>query len=226
MPHHTSWTGTDWQAADERIQRLFEVVSVHGASEHLDNLPIPSRGAMQGMFAVDGLRRGLRFGFVGGSDAHGLLWHHGLGRKRDPWTCGLTGVYATAGDRGSLFDALYARRTFATSGERISVFLRAGGVPMGGEGRVEAPVHFEISVDGGSPKKRVFVIRDGRVIREKEFVSESLTMDDADAEVGPGRHSYYVRVITGEGDRAEVAWSSPVFVTVEKPQKAGRRSGR
>jgi len=57
-------------------QPLVEIISVHGAFEFMGNKPIPHRGGKKDCFVQDGLARGLRFGIVGGSDSHGLIWHH------------------------------------------------------------------------------------------------------------------------------------------------------
>jgi hypothetical protein len=67
VPHHTPWTGVDWESFDEKIQRHFEVVSVHGGSDEPKG-PIENRGHLEGMYAVDGYKKGLRFGLIAGSD--------------------------------------------------------------------------------------------------------------------------------------------------------------
>ncbi len=214
VPHHTTWTGTDWAAHEEGIQRLFEIVSVHGANERPGEQLIPSRGDMPGMTAVDGLGQGLRFGFAGGSDGHGLLWHHGISRKRNPWLTGLTVAYARELTRAAIFDALFARRTSATSGEPIRAVIRIGDLPMGAAGEVagKVPIRFAAAAEGG--RVELALVRDGRVIHRAEPAGPSLEAGFVDAEVDPGPHSYYIRVVNRRGDRVELAWSSPVFVKV------------
>jgi hypothetical protein len=215
IPHHTSWTGTDWTHVKSDLQPQFEVVSVHGACERKGNLPIESRGDLDGMYAVDGLARGLRFGFVGGSDAHGLLFHHGIGRLRDPWAQGLTGVLIgpDAGDpRELLFDAIKARRTFATSGLRQPLTFRAGEVPMGKTGAVSRPVEIHFQAPGYD---RLVVVRDGRDLTELR-IDAGGTGKWVDKQVEPGKHTYYLRALAGQGEGfMGMAWASPVFIEVK-----------
>jgi hypothetical protein len=238
VPHHTAWTGTEWKNADGKIQRQFEMVSVHGANENPGYQHIQSRGKMKGMYARNGLQAGLKFGFVGGSDAHGLLWHHGIGRKRDPWSCGLTGVLAKGNSREELFDAMHARKTFATSGEKLWALLRVGEVLMGGEGVLHPPVVIHYGLIGTRPLDYFEIVRDGKVVFRNAPRGKTLSMRDGKMEAGaerklnaaagkwvdenvkPGPHVYYLRVVQeAEGAKVDMAWSSPVFVTVLEGDK-------
>gem|GEM_PF-5281829 len=121
-PHHTAWTGTDWENFDPQIQRHFEIASVHGIFEDKNDNPLKAytRGDMDGMFARDGLKKELPFGFIAGSDGHGLLSHHGHGRHDFPWDQGLTGVYSQGNSRSQVFQALYDQKTLASTGTRAS----------------------------------------------------------------------------------------------------------
>ncbi|MEQ8272104.1 MAG: CehA/McbA family metallohydrolase [Deltaproteobacteria bacterium] len=214
-PHHTGWTGTDWDQADPRIQRHLEIVSVHGAFEDPKTQPIPTRAAKRGMFAVDGLRRGNKFGFIGGSDAHGILWHHGVGRRMDPWGHGLTGVIVERNQRPQIWDALYARRTFATSGARMWVVTAIEGAVLGGLVERRPPIRLRWQGAGTVPLTKLSVVRDGTMVHEQAVDSMRTEGTWEDKNVRPGRHSYYVRITQGEGiEGTDVAWSSPIFVVV------------
>ncbi|HNT36338.1 MAG TPA: DUF3604 domain-containing protein, partial [bacterium] len=81
FPHHIAWTGSDWEHLDPQISTCVEIISNHGRFEFMGNLPIRHRGGRQGEFVQDGLKQGLRFGIVGGSDSHGLRWQHGVSYK-------------------------------------------------------------------------------------------------------------------------------------------------
>jgi len=219
IPHHTSWTGTDWVNFDPVIQPQFEIVSAHGVSEHPGNLPIPARKAWaegKGTFAVDGLGRGLVFGFVGGTDAHGLIWHHGIARHRDPWTCGLTGVLAVKNSRGDIYDSIRARRTFATSGKPLLALISVNGVGMGQVGRASVPVEIKFYARGTKKLVSLSIVRDGKVVHRLHPGSEEYSAVWTDRQAAPGRRYYYLRAQQGRGKAdADLAWSSPVFVTVE-----------
>jgi hypothetical protein len=215
-PHHTGWTGTDWERADPRIQRHVEIVSVHGAFEDPRTQPIPTRAAKQGMFAVDGLKRGNRFGFIGGSDAHGILWHHGVGRRMDPWGHGLTGVIVDRRARTEVWDALYARRTFATSGARMTIVTSLEGVAQGGAVTTSSPITLKWHGLGSMPIEELAVVRDGVIVHRMAVGDHETDGRWTDSSVTPGRHSYYVRIQQGFGlQKVDVAWSSPIFVIVE-----------
>ena len=72
------------------------------------------------------LGRGMKLGFVGGSDAH-------------PYFAGdaaLTGVYAETFTLSGIFEAIRARRTFAAT-DRIRLNVTANGFPMGHIFRVD-----------------------------------------------------------------------------------------
>ncbi|RMG15851.1 MAG: hypothetical protein D6729_11900 [Deltaproteobacteria bacterium] len=220
-PHHAAWTGTDWEHFDETVQRHFEIVSVHGAFERPGEQRIRPRGDKQEGFATYGLALGAHFGFLGGSDAHGLLFHHGIGRRRDPWRHGLTGVVVQGHGRAALWDALYARRTFATSGRPWIALAAVDGIPMGGEGKAgtgqggRPTVRWHVK--GPGPLSELAILRDGEVVHEVPVSGEASSGRWIDAEVSPGAHSYYLRAVEGtEGPDLDMVWTSPVFVTVEE----------
>jgi hypothetical protein len=228
FPHHIGWTGVDWAAHDHVAQPNVEITSVHGAYEYMGNLPIKHRGGMRGHFVRDGLGLGKRFGLVGGSDAHGLAWHHGIARRRNPWTHGLTGVLVTSATREAIWDALAARRCYATSGPKIVIDFRVSGTVMGDELTLPAETRPEIRarVDAGSRLQYASVVRDGEEILHSggdvdsaviRFVdgeishSHSRGEEAAHAHAGDADHGgyYYLRVVLENG---EMAWSSPVFI--------------
>ncbi len=215
IPHHTKWTGTDWDGVDEEIQRQFEMVSVHGANETTALQPIRSRGTMKGMAAQDGLAKGLHFGFVAGSDAHGLLWHHGIARKRNPWLSALTIAYATECSRHEIFDAIYDRRTTATSGVRILVESVVAKTPMGSSVSTTAPVLVQSAIRTTRSGFLVEVIRDATVVHSLKTSKKHMMLNWLDKDVAPGEHYYYIRVTSHSYSMVEMAWSSPVFVTVQ-----------
>ncbi|HEX5167290.1 MAG TPA: DUF3604 domain-containing protein [Thermomicrobiales bacterium] len=91
-------------------------------------------------FARDALERGLKVGFVGGSDDHSgrpgwsaaTVAHHGV-------RGGLMAILAPDLTRESLWDALRARRCYGTSGPRIILDLSVSGHPMGSEPTLTEP---------------------------------------------------------------------------------------
>ncbi|MDZ7305787.1 MAG: CehA/McbA family metallohydrolase [candidate division KSB1 bacterium] len=214
VPHHIGWTGIDWPQHDPQVQALVEIVSVHGAFEYSGNEPITHRGGIPGMFMQDGLARGLRFGVLGASDGHGLIWHHGIGRKRDPWLHGLAGVWIKGGlTRQSLLEALQARRVYATSGVRILLHFSADGHAQGSEYETGRPPRLAVRVVGTAKIRYVYLLRDNQVIHRHggDFgVGDMVRFEFKDEQAAIGTHWYYVRVVQQDG---EMAWSSPIWIT-------------
>ncbi|MEM1416649.1 MAG: DUF3604 domain-containing protein [Myxococcota bacterium] len=200
-PHHVGWTGADAAGHTERGQPLWEICSCHGCYEHPDH-PLGQRGELAGETILEMLRRGLRFGFSASSDSHGLLWHHGESRKRDPYRTGLTAVQAPRLDRASVFEALRSRRCYATSGTRILLDATADGRPMGsflGRG----PFAVSARALGTARLARMELVGPGGVLAHG-------TVDGAEGtlEARVDAPFAYVRVVQTDG---EMAWASPFF---------------
>lgn len=211
-PHHTGWTGTDWEGVDPKIQRHVEITSVHGAYEDYEDNPFKTRSNMEDMFARNFLREGHEFGFIAGSDGHGLMHHHGIGRHTDPWAHGLSGVYAKTNEREAIWDALYRRENFATSGPIIGLYVNANGHPMGSEWKStgkNVTIDYQIKTTG--QLLEVKIIKDG----SQAFVQpNNMTGSFVDKNCNKGRHSYYIRVVQQtKPDQKDMAWTSPVFIT-------------
>ena len=220
IPHHIGWTGINWDALDTQVTPVVEICSVHGVFEYEGNEPIAHRGGIRGNFYRDGLARGLRIGVVGGSDQHGLMWHHGVCWKRNAYRAGLTGVWAPELTRVAILEALRQRRTFATTGVKAQVCFAVNGTMMGGEAVVDGKP--KISVDVLAPPeegrvKWLEIVRDGEVIYRRGadwpgtqyvFMDEGFAKPVAGAAIRP-LTSYYLRVWFDDGN---MAWSSPVWV--------------
>lgn len=211
IPHHTGWTGSDWENWDPDLQMLCEIVSVHGAMEHMGNRPIPHRGGLRGHFIQDALARGLKFGLIGGSDCHGLIWHHGMSWKRDAYRGGLACVLAPELTRESLFAAMRARRTYATTGIKPRIDFRVNNRLMGEEITVsEGKVQIVVDVKAQNDLKWITIIKDNQVWYEYGGEGYLSRVSVADDDVQPGTHWYYARI---EFEGPEMAWTSPVWVT-------------
>ncbi|MFK7999176.1 MAG: CehA/McbA family metallohydrolase [Polyangiales bacterium] len=203
-PHHIGWTGCDEDGHDPVGQPTWEICSCHGCYEHADH-PLGQRGEHTHQLVDAMLAKGHRFGFTASSDSHGLLWHHGESRKRDPYRTGLTAVQVSSLNRDAVFEALKARRCYATSGAKILLDFTVDGHPMGSElgarrGRAEG------SVRGTSELARVELVAQSGVVASAPLDRDSREADFAfDVE---GLPYVYLRVVQSDG---EMAWSSPVF---------------
>lgn len=202
VPHHVGWTGADEAAHDEGLQPVWEICSCHGCYLSAGH-PLGQRGALVDQMIESVLRRGRRFGFIACSDGHGLLFHHGVGRKRDPFRCGLTAVQAHEVSRAAILDAIRARRCYATSGVPILLDLRADGAPMGSAISTTGPVSFVIEAHGTGPLRELALVGPGGTI-----ASVAPEGCDGSLEVCASVPWAYARVVQDDG---EMAWSSPVF---------------
>lgn len=214
IPHHIGWTGVDWENHDAVAQPLVEIVSNHGAFEYMGNKPIYHRGGLAGCFVMDGLNRGLKFGIVGGSDSHGLIWHHKVGWKRDCHGTGLTCVLADKLTREAIFDALKKRRCYATSGIKMKIdFAVNGDTMMGEEIKLEKDKKVQISAHVVSPEdlQWIVIVKDGKDLNTFGGEAYSSKVYFTDDKLEHGTHYYYLRVITENGN---MAWTSPVWVDV------------
>ena len=209
FPHHIGWTGADWPNFDPEIESCVEVVSNHGAFEFMGNEPIRHRGGRPGDFIQNGLEKGFRFGIVGGSDSHGLQWHHLASYKRDCWRAGATAVLAKDLTRESVMDALRNRRCYATSGVRILLDFQADGHLMGEEYETSTPPKFSVRVIGSAPIYYMTLVRNNRDIYFNGADANEGKFTYTDDMVQPGVSFYYVRVLQRDG---AMAWSSPIWV--------------
>ena len=236
IPHHTPHPTmtTDWRFHDPEVQRLVEIYSEWGSSEYIGT-PRPicrhhqreKCPSVKGSTVQDALARGHRLGFVGGSDNHsGQLGYCDLmgrfGRRR-AYRGGITAVFAKALTRDALWQALYARRCYATTGVRMIIRFRVGDHVMG-EG-IELPDPSElrqravsVQVLGTNTIESVSLLRNNEIIHSVRGSSDKAAFEYADRDALndipaiTDRESrtvfYYVRVIQEDG---EMGWASPIW---------------
>jgi len=211
----------DWQYFDPRVERLVEIASCHGNFEKPD-MPfgVAARHGVfkglvaEGSFYQDALARGYRLGVIGSSDAHDAHTGH---TPYGSWRSSpLAAVWATELTREAIFQAMWDRRCYATSGARILLETWVNGAPMGSEIRRDAsesgPVHVRASVTGTAELATIDIVRNNRDIYTCRPRSEEATFefhDELDDAPDAGDLYYYLRVTQVDG---EMAWSSPVWV--------------
>jgi len=168
---------------------------------------------------------GHRFGFIGGTDTHVGQPGHGPHHLNEG--IGWGAVYAEALTRRAIFDAIVARRCYATDGARILLDyeLEADGrvLRMGEEGRLpEGRRTLRLSVAGCERVAKVEVLRNCKVVHciepgERHGEYEWTDSEDIGSHLiretpfGDAPFAlYYVRV-TQEDDRK--AWGSPIWLS-------------
>lgn len=222
VPHHSSATShpLNLDFHDPRYDRLFEVYSSWGSSEYYGDFPRGVSDRFRTGDFHDTMRRGLRYGLIASSDGHDghpgnaqspLVKHHHLFHFCGS---GWAAVLATELTRGGVFDALYARRCYATTGVPIVLDVTICGALMGSEipalpaGRVP---EMRVRCIGASALDHVRIVKNGRVAHTVPCHGQrSVEIEWQDPGYRPGSSAgYYVRVV--QVDR-ESAWSSPVWV--------------
>jgi hypothetical protein len=199
IPHYGGRRGNPrWH--NPRVQRLIEIFSEHRRSED---------------WATTFLARGYRLGFVASTDGHYGNPGYGYLKPSYRWDRQEIGMAALAvcapeRTRQSLFRALYDRRCYATSGDRIVLDVRADGHPMGTEYRTQAAPALSIEVAGTAPIVRLEIKRNGKVVHTVEPRRAACRLEWTDPAFQAEQPCYYhVRVL--QEDREE-AVSSPLWV--------------
>ncbi len=154
---------------------LIEICSVHGRFE---------------WFLHEAIERGLHVGVVANGDDH-------TGRPGAAYATdrsfgvrgGLTCILAEELTRASVWEALRARRTYATTGERMYLSFAADGHGMGEEYRTAEAPEFVADVIGTAPLHSVQIMNGDRVAYEHPVV-DSGDLDPAVLRVAwSGAHS-------------------------------------
>ena len=215
--------GVNWALGhDPEVERLCEIHSVWGNSERSadDGNPYPIRvlrGEKPGQHVVDALKRGYKFGLIGGGDIHdGRPGDELHSLQKSPemyqllWRQGIMGVWTTSLTRQSVFEALWNRRVFATTNARIFLDFSVCDAPMGTqlETTGRRPIH--IRAVSELPIETIDIVRNGEDWRSARFDRQDVDWDIEDTNINSSAW-YYIRVTRTDG---EMAWSSPVWVAL------------
>lgn len=213
---HTHF-GADWRGYDPKIYRVMEIYSQHGSAEYIGcprQIPYLNKQLQKGSEGnVDTtfqeiLAMGLKVGVSAGSDSHsGRPGLSNWSRVARTYRGGLTAVFAEEKTRESVWNALYERHSYATTGPRIYLEFTINGCPMGSE--LKTPKrNLRVDCIGAGPLARLEIVKNNRIVHTVEDSSFRCTfcLEDAPAK---SEDFYYVRVTQADG---EMAWSSPIWV--------------
>ncbi|HEY2933101.1 MAG TPA: DUF3604 domain-containing protein [Acidobacteriota bacterium] len=223
IPHHTGKMPpvVDFSYHDPELRRNFEIYSGHGLSEAYDPIHAlafeqslftgPASSSPGPKFAQDVWMRGLILSTIAASDDHRA--HPG----QPHW--GLAAVAASGLTREEIFDALYERRTYGTTGARILLDFSINTTPMGRQVTAQGPVRLKLEAHGtatvelaeilrysASDKKFrvIYSFKPGKLDFQWEGTDEAFREDSI----------YYARLRQAGfiRDRIAMAWSSPIWV--------------
>ena len=202
---------------DPDLVRLAEVYSVWGGSES----EVTSRPLMpalerdySGHYAADALERGWLLGLIASSDDHaGRPGATDWLRTQQVYPGGLVAVWAPELMREAVWDALWNRRCYGTTGARIILEFSVNGEPMGSAIRSsafsEGHHRIHVRVLGDEELQAVEILRGRELIHVESSFTSSLNIDIVDTPPPGTANYYYVRVLQIDG---EMAWSSPIWV--------------
>ncbi|MEI8244652.1 MAG: DUF3604 domain-containing protein [Lentisphaerota bacterium] len=210
---------------------VMEIYSHHGQSEtyapqhilsyefnRMRNSERRANTSMSGpYYAQSYWMAGMKLGVIASSDGH-----TGQGGRRHG---GIAAVYADKLTRESIFDAIKARHSYGTTGERILVDFKVNGSQMGEITKVPSGSTIEISLKvwGTARLLRVEILR-FRFGLDSAFspvLSEAPRPETTDAEyklteIASSNCVYYARITQYPVEWPGMAWTSPVWIECEK----------
>ncbi len=215
IPHSTAYEvrarGINWNYHHSELERITEIFSLHGNSENTVNNPYPLKNSAMKPHVdyntiQSALNKGYRLGFIAGGDNH---------RKPLPENSGIAGVWAKECTREAIWEALYNRRCFGTTGPRIIVNFKVNSVFMGGVAAVnnlyeERIIEYRIISD--IPVERIELIKNGRctqITRQQDSKTVCIEGVWTDSALILPNSYYYLRV---KCRNKHMAWSSPVWL--------------
>ena len=157
------------------------------------------------------LMGGMRAGIVSGTDTHDSRPGNPHPEAHVPRPGGLTGVWADQLDRKSIFEALKARRCFATTGHRPVIEFAIGGKPMGSEAAWTGRERLTIDLHGTARLTSVELVVNGLVKHAFEIASDRLRVDAPLADVCPVPRGHYCYLRIKQEDNQQ-AWTSPIWL--------------
>jgi len=227
IPHHTLKMPEpiDWSTAhNSDFQRNIEIYSGHGLSEEYDPThPLayeqslftnPSQTTKTGMSAQRAWIQHHELSTIASSDDH-------RGHPGQP-QYGIVAVRSQALTREAIFDGLYKRQTYGTTGVRILLDFSINNVSMGNHATITQKAPIRVRAVGTDIIDGIEVLRHTenqagfQIIHQASPAEEVVTLDFED-QLPAGRAIYYVRLWQRAlvRERLAMAWSSPIWVTVK-----------
>lgn len=223
-------------------ERVVEIYNAWGSSERTakEGNPFPISGKKKNAVKenpegslLQALRKNYRFGFIAGGLDDRSIFAPLFDTDQRQYTPGLTAVLCDRISHQNIFEAIYNRHCYATTGERIVLGLTLAGRLMGSElstaqkAGLHVNRHIEGYVAGTNTIKSVEIVRNGEVLHV--FSPDAQWLDFEYDDMTPLKDVclkdpqdkslfafYYVRVTQIDG---HVAWSSPIWVDCVPVQK-------
>ncbi len=235
IPVFTMGKNSEYNFADynPEFERVIEIYNAWGSSECLEKdgniYPIKGEAISSKEGSIrEALNNNCRFGFIaGGYDDRGI-YSTFYDSNQEQYTPGLTAIIAKNHSRESLFNALYNRKCYATTGEKMIIGFYIADEFMGSElNTYKKPgLQYNRYISGfaiGTKKiKTVEIIRNSKVITSFQPHENSFDFQFDDTEPldeiafeakgeKPAFVYYYLRVTQEDGN---TAWASPIWIDI------------
>ena len=133
------------------------------------------------------------------SDHHDLNWGNDSMHR--------VGIIAPALTQANLFEALRARRVFATEDDNLAIALQSNGAWMGSTITARTMLTFTVTViDPDAEPIQLFLYDNGNIAQSQSFASFPVTWNVTVA--GSSSHYYFVRAAQADGD---IAYTAPIW---------------
>lgn len=238
IPSFTMGKGSQCNFSDfyPEIERVVEIYNAWGSSEcsKKEGNPFPITGGVEEAeegSVLRALKKNCRFGFVAGGLDDRAIYSNFFESDQKQYNPGLTAIIAKSYTREAIYDALYRRSCYATTGERMIVGFHVANAPMGSELSTQTKPGLHVNrhlsgyVAGTKIVTSIEIIRNGDLLHtihpnsyHADFyyddmdVLSKVTLDGGKSTDGVARLPfvfYYIRVKQEDGN---VAWSSPIWV--------------
>lgn len=190
---HVGGRMSDLAYHSPELEPVIEIHSGHGTNE---------------WFLFEALERGYVVGVTSGSDdimCRPGANYPGLADGRNT-RGGITAVYATELTRDALIEAIQARRTYASTGERIALWVEADGYPMGSAYSSAGPprIHCDVTSLSGIERLELF--------RGAECIYSAPVVDWSDRLPNTLRVQWTGATERGTGGKSKLRWDGEMEI--------------
>ncbi len=222
VPHNHA--GGGWKDMNSPVVRIDEVYSLWGNSEYYDNTTERPYLEERVNWRPKGRRRtfqqalaaGLKLGAIASGDEHS--GRGGIGawdRFYKLNHAGIVAAYSKTLTKKGIFNSLWDRCVYGTTGARIIVDFSINGYPMGSEfyvGNSNEKKNIKVKIEGTDNIKYAAVIKNNVELVNKKGYGKSMTIEISDDRPIGKTDYYYIRVVQED---THIAWSSPIWVSLK-----------
>lgn len=233
VPHHTTRANKHGEISEQiypgdKRMPVIEIHSTWGTSEYRGN-PTPLKKIHPGpSYTVDMLNRGLKFGFIAGTDSHRTMTFPLTINEKlssDNQLPGVTAVFASNLSRQDIFNGIKNKNCYACVFERIYLNAILNNTETGQV--IECydnsmNVNFSIVAAAQSNITKIEVVKNGFTVHSEDIgdwkadftYKEEAKKTDCLTDSKNNKFSYfYFRVTCESGAKA---WSSPIWINFNK----------